>query len=41
MVMNSTRLLNEYFKAQEDAETKYGPRSVVLFRKGNFYNIFE
>lgn len=34
-------LIDEYFKYQLKYEEKYGKRTVILYQKGSFYNIYE
>jgi DNA mismatch repair protein MutS len=34
-------LIDDYFKIQHEYEQKYGDKTVILYQKGSFYNIFE
>jgi DNA mismatch repair protein MutS len=34
-------VIEEYFKYQAEYEAKYGKRTVVLYQKGSFYNMYE
>ena len=34
-------MMVEYFQRQSDLEKKYGPRSVVLYQCGGFYEVYE
>jgi DNA mismatch repair protein MutS len=39
--MNENLIYNEYYKAQEELEEKYGSNSIVLMMVGSFYEIYS
>src|SRR3990172_6241118 len=39
--LNTTPLLKEYFKTQQQYEKKYGKQTIVIFEIGGFYEIFQ
>ena len=39
--MKKTTMMAEYFAHQTELERKYGPRSVVLYEVGNFFEVYE